>query len=128
MEVDLINQRLQLSSENLKYKKFRCICEAPIVVLEKRIYENYISSNFSLRELWNCDWKLILCPPQNKRKDNQHSKLPSLKINFHVSTYGKLDPPLAQHTSKNGWLPSFQWQKEIHYYFKGWMTVIRVVK
>ena len=25
----------------------------------------------------------------------------------------------AQYTSKNGWLPSFQWQKEIHYYFKG---------
>ena len=34
----------------------------------------------------------------------------------------------AQHTSKNGWLPSFQWQKEIHYYFKGWMAAIRVVK
>ena len=24
--------------------------------------------------------------------------------------------------SNNGWLPSFQWQKEIHYYFKGWMV------
>ena len=34
----------------------------------------------------------------------------------------------AQYTSKNGWLPSFQWQKEIHYYFKGWMAAIRVVK
>ena len=35
---------------------------------------------------------------------------------------------MAQYTSKNGWLPSFQWQKEIHYYFKGWMAAIRVVK
>ena len=34
----------------------------------------------------------------------------------------------AQYTSKNGWLPSFQWQKEIHYYFKGWVAAIRVVK
>ena len=33
----------------------------------------------------------------------------------------------AQYTSKNGWLPSFQWQKEIHY-FKEWMAAIRVVK
>ena len=33
----------------------------------------------------------------------------------------------AQYTSKNGWLPSFQWQKQIHYYFKGWMAAIRVV-
>ena len=24
----------------------------------------------------------------------------------------------AQYTPKNGWLPSFQWQKEIHYYFE----------
>ena len=29
---------------------------------------------------------------------------------------------------KEWWLPSFQWQKEIHYYFKGWMAAIRVVK
>ena len=35
---------------------------------------------------------------------------------------------MAQYTSKNDWLPSFQWQKEIHYYFKGWMAAIRVVK
>ena len=34
----------------------------------------------------------------------------------------------AQYTSKNGWLPSFQWQKQIHYYFKGWMAAIRLVK
>ena len=34
----------------------------------------------------------------------------------------------AQYTSKNGWLPSFLWQKEIYYYFKGWMAAIRVVK
>ena len=34
----------------------------------------------------------------------------------------------AQYTSKNGWLPSFQWQKQIHYYFKGWMAAIRAVK
>ena len=34
----------------------------------------------------------------------------------------------AQYTSKSGWLPSFQWQKQIHYYFKGWMAAIRVVK
>ena len=34
----------------------------------------------------------------------------------------------AQYTSKNEWLPSFQWQKQIHYYFKGWMDAIRVVK
>ena len=34
----------------------------------------------------------------------------------------------AQYTSKNGWLPSFQWQKQIHYYFKGWMAEIRVVR
>ena len=34
----------------------------------------------------------------------------------------------AQYTSKNEWLPSFQWQKQIHYYFKGWMAAIRVVK
>ena len=34
----------------------------------------------------------------------------------------------AQYTSKNGWLPSFQWQKQIHYYFKGWIAAIRVVK
>ena len=26
---------------------------------------------------------------------------------------------MAQYTSKNSWLSSFQWQKEIHYYFKG---------
>ena len=35
---------------------------------------------------------------------------------------------MAQYTSKNGWLLSFQWQKEIHYYSKGWMAAIRVVK
>ena len=29
---------------------------------------------------------------------------------------------------KNGWLPSFQWQNQIHYYFKGWMAAIRFVK
>ena len=34
----------------------------------------------------------------------------------------------AQYNSKNGWLPSFVWQKEIRYYFKGWMAAIRVVK
>ena len=34
----------------------------------------------------------------------------------------------AEYTSKNGWLPSFQWQKDIPYYFKGWMAAIRVVK
>ena len=34
----------------------------------------------------------------------------------------------AQYTSKNGWLPFFQWQKQIHYYFKVWMARIRVVK
>ena len=34
----------------------------------------------------------------------------------------------AQYTSKNGWLPSFQWQEEIPYYFKGWMAAIKVVK
>ena len=34
----------------------------------------------------------------------------------------------TQYTSKNEWLPSFQWQKEIHYYFEGWMAAIRVVK
>ena len=34
----------------------------------------------------------------------------------------------AQYTSKNGLLLSFQWQKQIHYYFKGWMAAIRVVK
>ena len=34
----------------------------------------------------------------------------------------------AQYTSKNGWLPSSQWQKEIQYYFKGWMTAIKMVK
>ena len=28
----------------------------------------------------------------------------------------------AQYTSKNGWLPSFQWQKQISFYFKGWMA------
>ena len=32
----------------------------------------------------------------------------------------------AQYTSKNGWLPSFLWQKEIHYYFKGSMAAIRL--
>ena len=35
---------------------------------------------------------------------------------------------MAQYTSKNGWLLSIQWQKQIHYYFKGWMAAIRVVK
>ena len=34
----------------------------------------------------------------------------------------------ALYTSKNGWLPSFQWEKQIHYYFKGWMAAITVVK
>ena len=34
----------------------------------------------------------------------------------------------AQYISKNGWLPYFQWQKQIHYYFKGQMAAIRVVK
>ena len=34
----------------------------------------------------------------------------------------------AQYTPKNGWLPSFQWHKEIHYYFKGWMPAIIAVK
>ena len=34
----------------------------------------------------------------------------------------------AQYTSKNGWLPSFQWEKQIHDYFKGWMAAVRVVK
>ena len=32
----------------------------------------------------------------------------------------------AQYTSKNGWLPSFQWQKEIHYYLKRRIAVIKV--
>ena len=32
----------------------------------------------------------------------------------------------AQYTSKNGWLPSFQWQKQMHYYFKGWMARVVV--
>ena len=35
---------------------------------------------------------------------------------------------MAQYTSKNGWLPSFQRQKQIHYYFKGGMASIKVVK
>ena len=35
---------------------------------------------------------------------------------------------MGWYTSKNGWLPSFQWQKQIQYYFKGWMAAIRVVK
>ena len=26
---------------------------------------------------------------------------------------------MTQYTSKNGWLLCFQWQKQIHYYFKG---------
>ena len=38
----------------------------------------------------------------------------------------------VQYTSKNGWLPSFQWQFQFHfqwhYYLKGWMAAIRVVK
>ena len=34
----------------------------------------------------------------------------------------------AQYTSKNKWFSSFLWQKEIHYYFKGWIAAIRVVK
>ena len=34
----------------------------------------------------------------------------------------------AKYTSNNGWLPSFQWQKQIHYYVKGWMAAIRVVR
>ena len=34
---------------------------------------------------------------------------------------------MAQYTSKNGWLPFFLWQKQMHY-FKGWMTAIRVLK
>ena len=34
----------------------------------------------------------------------------------------------AHYTSKNGWLPFFQWQKQMHYYFKVWMAAIRVVK
>ena len=34
----------------------------------------------------------------------------------------------AQYTSKNGRLPSFLRQKEMHYYFKGWMAAIRVVR
>ena len=34
----------------------------------------------------------------------------------------------AHYTSKNGWLPFFQWQKLMHYYFKVWMAAIRVVK
>ena len=33
----------------------------------------------------------------------------------------------AQYTSKNGWLASLLWQKQIHY-FKFWMTANRVVK
>ena len=35
----------------------------------------------------------------------------------------------AQYTSKNGWLLSFQWQKQIHYYFKdGWLQLERLNK
>ena len=34
----------------------------------------------------------------------------------------------AQYTSKNGLLLSFQWQKQIHYYFKGWIAVTGVVR
>ena len=30
---------------------------------------------------------------------------------------------MVQHTSKNGWLLCFQWQKQIHYYFKGWLQL-----
>ena len=34
----------------------------------------------------------------------------------------------AQYTSKNGWLPSFQWKKKIHYYFQEWMAKIVINK
>ena len=34
----------------------------------------------------------------------------------------------AQYISKNGGLRSFQWQRQMHYYFKGWMAAIRVIK
>ena len=34
----------------------------------------------------------------------------------------------AEYTSKNGWLPSFHWQKEIHYNFKWWMAAVWVAK
>ena len=43
-----------------------------------------------------------------------------------IAVVQRLKP--SQYTSKNGWLPSFQWQKQIHYYFKGWMAATRVVK
>ena len=34
----------------------------------------------------------------------------------------------VQYTSENGWFPPSQWQKQVQYYFKGWMAAIRVVK
>ena len=34
----------------------------------------------------------------------------------------------APYTSKNGWLQCFQWENQIHFYFKVWMAAIRVVK
>ena len=40
-----------------------------------------------LKELWNYNHKLFLCPPQ---KHNQHSMLLLFKINLHFGTSGKI--------------------------------------
>ena len=37
--------------------------------------EHYKLIVIDLKELQICNRKLILCPPQDKQKDNQHSKL-----------------------------------------------------
>ena len=39
-----------------------------------RIMRKYLSKSMqdNLKELKNCNHKLILCPPQNRRKHNQH--------------------------------------------------------
>ena len=52
-----------------------------------------------LNELRNYNRKLFLCPPQKRRKHNQHFKLLFFKINLHFGTsdyactYGKLNLP-----------------------------------
>ena len=52
----------------------------PVAVSE---FKNYC---LCLKELQNYNRKLLLCPPQNRRKDDQHFELLLLMINLHFGT------------------------------------------
>ena len=55
------------------------------LTMSRRIY--FYSVTHDLKELRNCNRKLILCRHKNKWKDNQYSKLLFFKITLHFCTH-----------------------------------------